>query len=416
MSTTVKIYSLQPQLDVPAQSRIRFPLWLKCLYNIAQMELTTLDPLGAFYLVALDADWKLQPQNIMARGAFCPRLTITMPTAYPANASSGTIGAYSIASRNFELQQRVSADLHSAICSSLCSVILNEINSKHQCGTGSLTPLNLVTELKTMFGTITKQEIDATQALISAPLAHFLDFCNFCSNIHLNYELLIATGHAILELTRIDSFTRSIEPFTQFDSYLTTWTTSNALGSRTLGSLTKFLLEQYGDMPTEHAPRGGDAFYVGKYGKGKNMGKGKGKGKDQDKGKRGSKRTRDADNNSTSLPSFASSSTDPRLLQPNTAPPNPTVIAGSTDGISLITATSANGSLNPTTRRASTPLLLPVSTPLATLTSNPRTNYGGFEKTRKKHTTSFTPGSTSTTSGNTTEGVTRTTTRLCTQG
>jgi hypothetical protein len=48
MSTTVKTYTLQPQLDIPAQSRIRFPLWLKCLYNIAQMELTTIDPLGAF--------------------------------------------------------------------------------------------------------------------------------------------------------------------------------------------------------------------------------------------------------------------------------------------------------------------------------------------------------------------------------
>jgi hypothetical protein len=209
MSTAVKIYSLQAQLDVPAQSQIRFPLWLKCLYNITQMELTTVDPLGVFYLVALDADWKLRPQNIMARGAFRPRPTITMLTAYAANASAGTIGAYSIASRNFELQQRVTADLHSAICSSLSSVTLNEINSKHQFGAGSLTPLNLVTELKTMFGTITKQEIDATQALISAPLAHFLDFRDFCSNIHLNYEFLTAAGHAIPELTRIDSFTRS---------------------------------------------------------------------------------------------------------------------------------------------------------------------------------------------------------------
>jgi hypothetical protein len=91
-----------------------------------------------------------------------------MPNPYAATASAGTIGAYSIASRNFELQQRVTADLHSAICSSLGSITLNEINSKHQFGTGSLTPLDLVTELKAMFGTITKQEIDATQAIISA--------------------------------------------------------------------------------------------------------------------------------------------------------------------------------------------------------------------------------------------------------
>jgi hypothetical protein len=147
----------------------------------------------------------------MARGAIRARPTITMPNAYAANASAGTIGAYSIASRHFELQQRVTADLHAAICSSLGSVILNEINSKHQFGTGSLTPLCLVTELKAMLGTITKH---ATQAFIPALLAHFLDFRDFCSNIHLNYEFLNVAGHANPELTRIDSFTRSIEAFT----------------------------------------------------------------------------------------------------------------------------------------------------------------------------------------------------------
>jgi hypothetical protein len=60
-------------------------------------------------------------------------------------------------------------------------------------------------------------------------------------------------------------------------------------------------------MPTEHTPRGGNAFYVGKS-KGK---KRKGKGKDQDKGKgRGYKRTRDHDN-TTSLSPLASSSSAP---------------------------------------------------------------------------------------------------------
>jgi hypothetical protein len=68
-------------------------------------------------------------------------------------------------------------------------------------------------------------------------------------------------------------------------------------------------------MPTEHAPRGGNAFYVGKHVKGKGKDKGKGKGKDQDKGKRGSKRNRDTDNNGTSLSSFASSSSDPPAKQ-----------------------------------------------------------------------------------------------------
>ena len=84
-----------------------------------------------------------------------------------------------------------------------------------------------------MFGNITKQEIDTTQSIISAPLRNFLDFRDFCSTIHLNYEFLSSAGHNIPELTRIDSFMHSIQPFTQFDPYLTTWTTSNALGTRT---------------------------------------------------------------------------------------------------------------------------------------------------------------------------------------
>ena len=41
-------------------------------------------------------------------------------------------------------------------------------------------------------------------------------------------------------------------------------------------------------MPTEHAPRGGNAFYANQD-KGKGKGKGKHKGKDKDKGKRGAK-------------------------------------------------------------------------------------------------------------------------------
>jgi hypothetical protein len=98
-----------------------------------------------------------------------------MPIAYPANTQPGRIRAYTMVNKKCEQQQRVKADLHSAICSSLGTVILNEVNSKHQFGTGSLSPLDLVVELKAMFGNVTKQKIGATQALISVPLGHFLD-------------------------------------------------------------------------------------------------------------------------------------------------------------------------------------------------------------------------------------------------
>jgi hypothetical protein len=116
-----------------------------------------------------------------------------MPDAYPASVAAGRIGVYNVAYSNFDQQQRAKADIHAAICTSLRSITLNEF------GIGSLSPQDLVRELKTTFGNISKQEIDATQALISAPHGHFIDIRDFCSTLHLNYEFLTAAGHTIPE-------------------------------------------------------------------------------------------------------------------------------------------------------------------------------------------------------------------------
>jgi hypothetical protein len=77
MTQPVTLFSLQPTLDVPALARIRYPSWLKNLYNIAQMELTTLDPLGAFYLVARDVNWNIRPKNQTQQGGIRPRPNFT---------------------------------------------------------------------------------------------------------------------------------------------------------------------------------------------------------------------------------------------------------------------------------------------------------------------------------------------------
>jgi hypothetical protein len=196
-------------------------------------------------------------------------------------------------------------------------VTLQSINSKHRFGTGSLSPQDLVRELKAMFGTITKHEIDATQAAIMAPLVLFANFRDFCSSMTQNYKFLTSCGHNIPELTRIDNFLASIQAWLQFDSYITTRRTDTALNQRTLASLQQYLLDQYGDMPGETTPRGGNAFHV--KGKGKIKGKGKGKGKGKlDKGKgrggQGQKRTHDGHAVSTSsepsLSSFANSASN----------------------------------------------------------------------------------------------------------
>ena len=57
--------TIAPSLDVSSVARIRYPAWLKDLYNKAQLECTTLDRCGAFHLVALNKDWDEHPGNII---------------------------------------------------------------------------------------------------------------------------------------------------------------------------------------------------------------------------------------------------------------------------------------------------------------------------------------------------------------
>jgi hypothetical protein len=56
--------TIAPSLDVSSVARIRYPVWLKDLYNEAQLECTSLDRCGAFHLVALNKDWDEHPGNM----------------------------------------------------------------------------------------------------------------------------------------------------------------------------------------------------------------------------------------------------------------------------------------------------------------------------------------------------------------
>jgi hypothetical protein len=145
MSTSAplaKIYSIQPQLDVPELVRIRFLMWLKSQYNIVQIELTTLDILGAFYLVALDSDWELRPENALPRGGgFRARPLFASPTMYGFNAQAATISSYTLNAHAFKMQQRAKVDLHAppfspALAKSCCIALTP---NKHRFGVGSLS-------------------------------------------------------------------------------------------------------------------------------------------------------------------------------------------------------------------------------------------------------------------------------------
>jgi len=129
---------------------------------------------------------------------------------YGAQAAAAVISAHTFKTHAFEMQQRTKADLHAAILASIGQITLDNINSKHRFGVGSLSPLDLVKELKATFGTITHHEISATETAIAAPLAQFTQFRDFCSNATRNYEFLQTAGHNVPELTRIDVFVSSL--------------------------------------------------------------------------------------------------------------------------------------------------------------------------------------------------------------
>jgi hypothetical protein len=80
------------------------------------MELTTLDPLGIFYLVTLDEDRDIRTKNVVRQNTICARpMFAQQPPMYNANAQAASIASYNIKVAQFEMQQRVRANLHSAI-------------------------------------------------------------------------------------------------------------------------------------------------------------------------------------------------------------------------------------------------------------------------------------------------------------
>jgi hypothetical protein len=90
----------------------------------------------------------------------------------------------------------------------------------------------------------------------------------------------------VSNITKIQTFKESIKRWPQFDFLIETWefTNINVL-TRNFSLFTDYLISQYGNLPTDAKPRGGNAFNANKGKKGNGKGKGhKGKGK-QDKGK-----------------------------------------------------------------------------------------------------------------------------------
>ncbi len=63
MAPVASKLTIHPWLDQPVYNRIRYPQWKLYLYNAAQKMCSSMEPTGAYFLVALDADWNAHPKN-----------------------------------------------------------------------------------------------------------------------------------------------------------------------------------------------------------------------------------------------------------------------------------------------------------------------------------------------------------------
>ena len=107
-------------------------------------------PTGAYFLVALDADWNAHPKNQVPAipatqnaaavpASIRPRLTFTMPTVYGPNSTVYIRDLFKLEKELFERIDEAETTLHAAIVESLAPGTVRTINTSTPAGIASLS-------------------------------------------------------------------------------------------------------------------------------------------------------------------------------------------------------------------------------------------------------------------------------------
>ena len=284
--------TIHPWLDAPLYNRIRYPQWKIYLYNAAQRLCTSLDPTGAYCLVARDSDWETHPKNItpsrpptpggtLHPAAIRARPVFQLPPFYALTATTYRRELWKLEKETFEKFDEAETILHTAIVESLSQGTIRTINLQHPAGIASLSALQLVEIVHGLYSTPTLQDITTVENDLKRPLLNFEDFMDHVTD-HINhYESLRSFNQQVANITKIQTFKDSIQRWPQFDAIIATWEMdNNNIMTRNFTSFTDFLVSQYGNLPVDTKPRGGHAYNAQRKGKkGKGKGKGNGKGK-----------------------------------------------------------------------------------------------------------------------------------------
>ncbi len=179
-------------------NRIRYPQWKLYLYNAAQKMCSSMEPTGAYFLIALDAeDWNAHPKNQVpaipathntaaAPASIRPRPVFTMPTIYGPNSTVYVRDLFKLEKGLFERIDEAETTLHASIVESLTPDTVRTINTSTPSGIASLSALQLVGLVRQLFSTPTMQDINTVNADLLRPMQNFEDFPDHITE-HVNH-------------------------------------------------------------------------------------------------------------------------------------------------------------------------------------------------------------------------------------
>jgi hypothetical protein len=199
MAPATSKLTIHPWLDQPVYNRIRYPQWKLYLYNAAQKMCSSMEPTGAYFLVALDADWNAHPKNQVPAvpathnaeavpASIRPRPTFTMPTIYGPNSTVYVRDLFKLEKELFERidEAETTSTLHAAIVEFLAPGTVRTINRSTPSGIASLSTLQLVGLVHQLFSTPTMQDINTVNVDLQRPIQNFEDFPDHITE-HVNH-------------------------------------------------------------------------------------------------------------------------------------------------------------------------------------------------------------------------------------
>jgi hypothetical protein len=179
-----------------------------------------------------------------------------MPALYNRQAQVYDREMYKLEKERFEKLDEAETILHAAIVESLSSGTVRTINTSTPAGIASLSAVQLVGLVHTLFSAPTLQDILTVNADLLRPLLNFEDFPDHITE-HINhYESLASFNQPCANISKIQTFQTSIQRWPQFDSVIASWEEQNPnVLTRDFLDFTTYLLTRYYNLPQDVTPR-----------------------------------------------------------------------------------------------------------------------------------------------------------------